>query len=68
MPVLAHNADSTDGTDTSHQSPPLVAGPCDPATACSCNLDTETGPAGPIQVLRVSGESTYSPARWCRRR
>ena len=50
--MLAH----TDGTDTAHRSPPLAAGSRDPATACSCNLDTETGPAGPIQVLRVSGE------------
>lgn len=40
---------------------PSGAGPVDPAgsdhaTACSCELETVPGPAGPIPVLRVAGE------------
>lgn len=34
----------------------LAAHPSDPAVTCWCGLDTETGPAGPILVLRVAGE------------
>lgn len=58
MSVLADNTDHGNNDHTVHpQPPPLVAGAMSgPATACSCGIDTATGPAGPILVLRVAGE------------
>lgn len=57
MSVLADNADRHNGRHTSPRPAPVGAGlRPDPATACSCEIDTEAGPAGPILVLRVAGE------------
>ncbi|GAA1320600.1 STAS domain-containing protein [Pseudonocardia xinjiangensis] len=41
---------------TDDRSRAVQAYPGDPAGTCRCDIETETGPAGPIVVLRVFGE------------
>lgn len=55
---MSTSSTTSPGTgDGSTVPPPVIpAHPIDPAAACSCDLGTETGPAGDIVVLRVSGE------------